>query len=115
MLKQETKNTISNFFEKNLGITYDDLINMDPDEVQELITKYRMNNSQKPKKYYRVMIGSGEHAIIVKVKKGQKIMTSYGTVIEAGLTREERQQRLNDRIDNMYKPSSFKKRFIRKK
>jgi hypothetical protein len=62
------------------------------------------------------MIGSGENSTFIKVKKGEKIMLSDGTFVEAGLTEEESRQRLEDKIDDMLytKPVAFVKKLTRK-
>lgn len=115
-MKQETKNVLSSTFERTLGITYDDLINMDPDDVQELIRVHKNNNQPHSNADTRVMVGYGEHATFVRAKKGEKVMIGYGNFIEAGLTPEESRQRLNDRVDDVIygKPNTFAKKLKRK-
>ena len=68
---------------------------------------------KKNKKMVNVMIGYGDNSFIMKVPKGTKVMTRYGNVIEAGLTKEEEQERLNKKIEELIedKPKRlFKKR-----
>lgn len=115
-MKQETKNVLSSTFERTLGITYEELINMDPDEVQELISEYKKNKPKKTRNYSYVMFGYGEYAIFRKVKKGTRVMIGYGNFTEAGLTPEESRQRLNDRVDDVIygKPNTFAKKLKRK-
>lgn len=48
-----------------------------------------------------MMIGSGEHSTFIKVKKGERVMLSGGTFVEAGLTPEESKRRLDDKLDDM--------------
>lgn len=54
--------------------------------------------------------------MIVKVKKGKKVMLSDGTIIEAGLTPEEQKQRLEEKLDvALYgKPIALMKKIRRK-
>ena len=47
------------------------------------------------KEYVRVMIGSGENAQFITVKKGTRVMLSDGTVIRAGVTCEEFRQEMD--------------------
>ena len=63
-----------------------------------------------------MMIGSGEHSIFIKVKKGEKIMLSDGSVVEAGLTQEESKMRLDDRVDDILysKPVALVKKISRR-
>ena len=62
------------------------------------------------------MIGYGANSTFIKAKKGEKVMTRYGNIIEAGLTLEEEQQRLEDRIDDIIysKPIAFVKKLQRR-
>jgi hypothetical protein len=63
-----------------------------------------------------MILGSGEHSFLVKVKKGEKVMLSDGTFVEAGLTKEESKRRLDDKIDDMLysKPVALVKKIGRK-
>lgn len=63
-----------------------------------------------------VMIGSGEHSIFVRKRKGDRVMIMHGNVIEAGLSLEEEQQRLDDKIDDIIysKPVAFVKKMKRR-
>ena len=57
--------------------------------------------------FIKVMIGSGDNAIFVKKKRGEKYMLSDGTVVRAGTTPEDSMARLDDRIDDsLYNNSS---------
>ena len=57
--------------------------------------------------FIKVMIGSGDNAIFVKKKRGEKYMLSDGTVVRAGTTPEDSMTRLDDRIDDsLYNNSS---------
>ncbi len=63
-----------------------------------------------------VMVGYGEHATFVKVKKGEDVMVRYGNIIEAGLTPEEEHRRLEDQMDDAIysKPVAFVKKLSRR-
>lgn len=58
------------------------------------------------------MIGSGENAIFVKMKKGEKYMLPDGTVVRAGDTPEESRRRLDDIVYS--KPVAFIKKITRR-
>ena len=64
----------------------------------------------------KVMIGSGEDAIFVRKRRGERYMLSDGTLVRAGDTPEESRQRLEDRLDDtLYsKPVAFVKKLNRK-
>ena len=63
-----------------------------------------------------MMIGSGEHLIFIKVKKGERLILSDATFVEAGLTLEESKRRLDDKIDDMIysKPVALVKKISRR-
>ena len=116
-LKQETLDNISKTFERELGITYEEFDKLDFDEQQRLLSEHR--KKQKKKKsddYVDVMVGYGEFSTFVKVKKGEKVMTRYGNIMEAGLTLEEEHQRLEDDLDDIIysKPVAFVKKLQRR-
>ncbi len=77
-----------------------------------------MNKKRKKNRkndYVRVMIGSGEDAIFVRKKRGEKYMLSNGKFI-AGDTIEESRQRLEDKLDDTIysKPVAFVKKLSRR-
>ncbi len=57
----------------------------------------------KDKEYVRVMIGSGDNAQFITVKKGTKVMLFDGTIIRAGVTCEEFRQEMDKKIDKFIK------------
>lgn len=63
-----------------------------------------------------MMIGSGEHSFFIKVKKGERVMLSDRTFVEAGLTTEESKRRFDDKIDDMLysKPVALVKKISRR-
>jgi len=116
-LKQETLDNISKTIERKLGIPYEEFDKLDFDEQQRLLSEYRKKHKKKKSdEYVDVMVGYGEFSSFVKVRKGEKVMIRYGNIIEAGLTREEEQQRLEDDLDDIIysKPVAFVKKLQRK-
>ncbi len=67
-------------------------------------------------RHVNIMIGYGNCSTVLKVEKGTKVMTRYGNMVEAGLTREEEQKRLEDKLDDICysKPVAFVKKLQRK-
>ena len=116
-LYQKTIDNISRTFERELGITYEEFDKLDFDEQQRLLSEYRKKHKKKKSdEYVDVMVGYGEFSSFVKVRKGEKVMIRYGNIIEAGLTREEKKQRLEDDLDDIIysKPVAFVKKLQRK-
>ena len=115
-MTEETKKIINEAIKNELGISYDELILLDFDEQQEIIKQNRkkMNNNFQNSK---VMIGSGENAIIINKKHGEKYMLEDGTIAKAGETLEESRMNLENRFDKALnsKSSSFIKRLTKKK
>lgn len=70
----------------------------------------------KKNKKVDVMVGYGELATFEEVNKGDLVMTRYGNIIEAGLTREEEKQRIEDDLDDIIysKPVAFVKKIQRR-
>ena len=116
-LKQETLDNISKTFERKLGITYEEFDKLDLDEQQRLLSVHRKKQkNKKTDNYVDVMVGYGEFSTFVKVKKGEKVMTRYGNIIEAGLTLEEERLRLENDLDDIIysKPVAFVKKNTKK-
>jgi len=63
-----------------------------------------------------VMIGSGENALFVKKKSGERYMLSNGTIVRAGVSPEQERARLEDRYDDIVynKPVAFVKKMVRR-
>lgn len=102
---------------RELGMPYDIFEQLDVDEQQKLIE----NNRRKKRKesnddMVTVIIGSGEDAIFVKKKRGERYMLADGTFVRAGDTPEESRARLEDRLDDAIysKPVAFVKKLSRR-
>lgn len=115
-LTQKTMNNISDLLEREIGMTYEEFDKLNFDEQQKILSEHRKKLKKKSDEYVDVMVGYGEHSTFVKVKKGEKVMTRYGNIIEAGLTLEEEQQRLEDSLDDIIysKPVAFVKKLQRR-
>ena len=63
-----------------------------------------------------VMVGYGEMATFERVNKGDLVMTRYGNIVEAGLTREEEKQRIETDLDDILysKPVALVKKIQRR-
>ena len=118
-LKQETLDNISKTLERKLGIPYEEFDKLDFDEQQRLISEYKKSQKRKKSDEVTVMIGSEEHAIFTKVKKGERIMVGSGEhscFVRAGISPEEARQELDDKLDDSIysKPVAFVKKLQRK-
>lgn len=118
-IKDETKRNLEYFFEKNLGIKYEEYQQLDFDEQQKLIAEYNTRTKGKKSDKVTVMIGSGETAIFTKVKKGERIMVGSGgnsCFVRAGITPQEAHRELDDRLDDAIysKPVAFVKKIQRR-
>ena len=119
MLSQETLNNISKRIEAAYGITYDEFSKLNHDDQQRLISNHRKKHNRTIDNMVTVMIGSGEHAIFTKVKKGERIMVGFGEhscFVSAGITPEEASQELDDKLDEAIysKPVAFVKKLQRR-
>lgn len=87
---------------------------LDFEEQQNIINQYRKNNQEKLNNRTTEMIGSEEHSAFIKNKK--KIMLDDGTIVKTGLSFEEEQQNMYDKIDDIItnKPISTIKKLVRK-
>ena len=87
-LNESTKEFIKKDIESKLGITYDQFESLDIDEQERILREYRKKNNIKSNQNTKIMVGSGEHTIFMKVKKGSRHMLEDGTFYEAGLSLE---------------------------
>lgn len=93
---------------RELGMTYEQFNNLDFNSQQRIIESRRKAKNKSNK--VRVMIGSGEHAIFVTKKRGERYLLSDGTFAVAGdspeLSRERIDKKLNSRtktLKNIFK------------
>jgi len=91
------------------GMSYEEFMMLDFDVQQEIIKEYHKKNNKKclfkKKENPTVMIGSGEDAIFMDVKKGSKVMLFDGTIVEAGRTIDEYRNRQEKRLNEITKVS----------
>lgn len=116
-LNESTKEIIKKDIESKLGIPYEQFESLDIDEQERILREYRKkNNIKNNQSTTKIMVGSGEHAIFIEVEKGSRHMLEDGTFYEAGLSLEESESRLNDRMDDaLYsKPVAFVKKMVRR-
>ena len=102
--------------ERELGIPYEEFDKLDCDEQHKILQAHKKILKPTKKDEVLMMIGCGEHSIFIKVKKGERVMLSDGTFVEAGLTPEESKRRLDDKIDDMLysKPVALVKKISRR-
>ena len=114
-MKDEIRKSIDETFKRELGMSYDEFESLDFDEQQKLIEQNRKKKKSNSDDVI-VMIGSGEHAIFVKKKRGERYMLDDGTFVIAGDTPEQSRNRLDDRIDDAIysKPVAFVKKLARR-
>ena len=102
MLYEKILENINTKWLATLGISYDEYSKLPIEDQQRILNEYRIKNQKRINKESNfVMNGYGEHSIFVDIKKGEEVMVRYGNFIEAGLTQEEEQRRLEDDIDNI--------------
>lgn len=114
-----TRENINRTLLNTLGITYDEFELLNHDEQQKLIRQYHRKKPKSKDDTCIVMIGSGDSAMFMRVKKHQKVLIGSGEnscFIEAGLTLEEHERMLDDQIDDMLysRPKAFVKKIVRR-
>lgn len=117
MLDPEVMETIKRNFENRIGMPYDEFSELTIEEQQRIISEYRKTLQQKKTgDKVHVLVGYGEHSLFTEAKKGDMVMIRYGNIIEAGLTLEEEQQRLEDSLDDIVysKPVAFVRKIGRR-
>ena len=117
MLDSEVMEAIKKNFEMRIGIPYDVFSSLPIEEQQKIIFDYRKSlPKKKPGEKVHVLVGYGEHSVFTDAKKGDMVMIRYGNIIEAGLTIEEEQQRLEDNLDDIIysKPVAFVRKIGRR-
>lgn len=104
MDNNNVKENVNRILMNELGITYEDYINLDIYKQQEIMKYIRKKHPKKNKENEElIMIGYGEYSIVTKVKKDTKVMTRYGNIVEAGLTLEEEKERLKKKEELLLK------------
>lgn len=108
-------NRLNEEFKRKFGMSYDEFELLDCDEQEKLIEKLRRKKKFKSK-MVTVMIGSGENALFVKKKRGERYMLFDGTIVRAGVSPEQERARLEDRYDDIVynKPVAFVKKMVRR-
>jgi len=112
-MNDKIREIINNSMKRELGMTYDEFEMLNFDEQQRLIEQNRQRKRKKCKtNKVRLMVGSGEHSILVTKKRGERYILSDGTFVRAGDTPEESRARLEDRLDDAIysKPVAFVKK-----
>lgn len=114
--KETAPEIAKDLLERELGIPYEEFDKLDCDEQHKILQVHKKILKPTKKDEVLMMIGSGEHSTFVKVKKGERVMFSDGTFVEAGLTPEESKRRLDDKIDEMLysKPVTLVKKISRR-
>ena len=114
--KKTAPEIAKDFLEKELGIPYEEFDKLDCDEQHKILQAHKKILKSTKKDEVIMMIGSGEHSTFIKVKKGERVMLSGGTFVEAGLTPEESKRRLDDKLDDMIysKPVALVKKISRR-
>lgn len=116
-MKDKIREIINNSMKRELGMTYDEFEMLNFDEQQRLIEQNRQRKRKKCKSNkVRLMVGSGEHSILVTKKRGERYILSDGTLVIAGDTPEESRERLEKKLDDLTssKPMTFVKKLSKK-
>ena len=114
--KETAPEIAKDLLERELGIPYEEFDKLDCDEQHKILQVHKKILKPTKKDEVLMMIGSGEHSNFIKVKKGERVILSDGTFVEAGLTPEESKRRLDDKIDDMIysKPVALVKKISRR-
>jgi len=89
------KENVSQTLQRTIGMTYDEFDALDCDDQQAIIQEYHRKNPKPESEYVTVMIGSGEHAIFQKAKRGTKVLIGSGRnscFVTVGKSKEELQE-----------------------
>ena len=118
-MKKENNNEYLNHLDEQLkryyGISYDEFEQLSFDEQERLVEERRRKNKHKSDTV-TVMIGSGENAMFIRKKRGERYMLFDGTMVRAGDSPEQYRARIEDKYDDlMYsKPVAFVKKLTRR-
>lgn len=112
-LGEEMNNVVNQKVQEAFGISYDEYSKLPFDEQQALMKAYHKKKKTKKSNMVRVMIGSGEDAMFINIKRGKKVMLFDGTIVGSGITPEESQRRLEERFNKIFKePSTTKQKVL---
>lgn len=111
IMKKRFKESLKN----ELGITHDEFELLNYYQQRRLI-ELKRKKKKTNSKHVNVMIGSGEHEIFVKKRRGDGIMLEDGSFIIAGDIPDESRKKIDDRIDDIVytKPVTFVKKMLRR-
>lgn len=101
-MNSNIRDTINKHFISTLGISYDEFEKLDSDQQEDLIKDYHKKHPKKKSDTELVMIGSGENAIFIRKKKGERFLVTSGDhsiITRVGETRESQEKRFNDYFD----------------
>ena len=114
--KKTATEIAKDFLERELEIPYEEFDRLDCDEQHKILQTYKKILKPTKKDEVLMMIGSGEHSTFIKVKKGERVMLSDGTFVEAGLTPEKSKRQLDNKMDDMLysKPVALVKKISKK-
>ena len=111
-LGEEMKNVVNQKVQEAFGMSYDEYSKLPFDEQQALMKAYHKKKKTKKSNMVRVMIGTGEDAMFINIKRGKKVMLFDGTIVEVGITPEESQRRLEERFNKIVEESSTTKQKV---
>lgn len=101
-MNEDLRESINRIFIHRLGMSYDEFERLDCDEQQLILNEYHRRNPQKKSDEVLVMIGSGENAIFVKKKRGERYLVTSGDssyFAIAGETVEDQMRRIDKTLD----------------
>ena len=109
MDNNKVKENVNRILMNEIGITYEDYIHLDIYKQQEIMKYIRSKRPKIDEDKELIMIGYGEYSLVTRIKKGTKVMTRYGNMVEVGLTPEEEQERFKKREEKVLEEKTKKK------
>lgn len=94
-IKQKAQEHMSDTFKLHLGLSLEEFRLLSYDEQQEVLKEYHKKHPKKKSDEVHVMLGSGEHATFIKVKRGERVLINSGDhsfFIRAGETAETQEE-----------------------
>lgn len=118
-IKQKAKENMSDEFKRKFGLTLEEFSLLSYKEQEELIREYHKKHPRKKSDEVIEMIGSGEHSMFIKVKRGELVFINSGDqsfFTRAGITAGDQEKELNAWIDSLKRvtPMSRKRSLIDK-